>query len=320
LPEHTIDMAKTTGQVEPLRGGPGGHRRLDLMPYGLLLPSMIVLAVLLLYPIARAFLTSLGRHVLFRPQATRAFIGLENYAYILSDPRTWHSLYLAALYSVVVVGGSMLIGLATALAVRRPFRGRALYRMAIIIPWVVPPVATSLVWSWMLDYQFGVVNHLLRAAHLISAPIGWLTTTQWAMPSMFLVGIWKMYPIASVMLLAGLQSIPDELYEAAKIDGANRFDGFRHVTLPGLKPVYGILALLLTLWSFKAFTYIYIMTGGGPSQATETAVVLVYLQAFKFFDFGVASALGIVMLLILVVFTIVYMKLVYGGMSAESRA
>jgi multiple sugar transport system permease protein len=214
----------------------------------------------------------------------------------------------------------MLVGLATALAVRRPFRGRALYRMAIIIPWVVPPVATSLVWSWMLDYQFGVVNHLLRAAHLISAPIGWLTTPQWAMPSMFLVGIWKMYPIASVMLLAGLQCIPDELYEAAKIDGASRFEGFRYVTLPGLKPVCGILALLLTLWSFKSFTYIYIMAGGGPSQATETAVVLVYTQAFKFFDFGVASALGVVMLLILVLFTVVYMKLVYGGMGSESRA
>ncbi len=304
-------------------GVPAARRergRFDFLPYGLLLPSMAVLTVLLLYPIGKAFLTSLGRHVLFRPQATRAFIGLDNYLYILSDPRVWHSLYLAGLYSVIVVGGSMLVGLATALAVRRPFRGRALYRMAIIIPWVVPPVATALVWSWMLDYQFGVVNHLLRAAHLISAPIGWLTTPQWAMPSMFLVGIWKMYPIASVMLLAGLQCSPDELYEAARIDGASRFQGFRYVTLPGLKPVCGILALLLTLWSFKSFTYIYIMTGGGPSQATETAVVLVYTQAFKFFDFGVASALGVVMLLILVLFTVVYMKLVYGGMASESRA
>ena len=304
-------------------GVPAARRergRFDFLPYGLLLPSMVVLTVLLLYPIGKAFLTSLGRHVLFRPQATRTFIGLDNYLYILSDPRVWHSLYLAGLYSVIVVGGSMLVGLVTALAVRRPFRGRALYRMAIIIPWVVPPVATSLVWSWMLDYQFGVVNHLLRAAHFIGAPIGWLTTPQWAMPSMFLVGIWKMYPIASVMLLAGLQCIPDELYEAAKIDGASRFEGFRYVTLPGLKPVCGILALLLTLWSFKSFTYIYIMTGGGPSQATETAVVLVYTQAFKFFDFGVASALGVVMLLILVLFTVVYMKLVYGGIGSESRA
>jgi multiple sugar transport system permease protein len=306
--------------VEPRRDGSASRLRLDLFPYGLLLPSMVVLTVLLLYPIARAFLTSLGRHVLFRPQATRAFIGLDNYGYILSDPRIWHSLYLAALYSVVVVTGSMLVGLGTALAVRRPFGGRALYRMAIIIPWVIPPVATSLVWSWMLDYQFGVVNHLLRLLRIVEAPIGWLTTATWAMPSMFLVGIWKMYPIASVMLLAGLQVIPDELYEAARIDGASRFEGFRYVTLPGLKPVYGILALLLTLWSFKSFTYIYIMTGGGPSQATETAVVLVYLQAFKFYDFGVASALGVLMLLILVVFTVVYLKLVYGGMASESRA
>jgi multiple sugar transport system permease protein len=312
-------MGMEPRQVEPRTVG-YLERRLDLFPYGLLLPSMAVLAVLLLYPIGRAALTSLGRTVLFRPQANRAFIGLGNYAYLLTDPRTWHSLYLAALYSAVVVMGSMLVGLGTALAVRRPFRGRALYRMALIIPWVIPPVATSLVWSWMLDYQFGVVNHLLRLAGIIGAPIGWLTTTAWAMPSMFLVGIWKMYPIASVMLLAGLQVIPDELYEAAKIDGASRLEGFQHVTLPGLKPVYGVLALLLILWSFRSFTYIYIMTGGGPSQATETAVVLVYLQAFKFYDFGVASALGVLMLLILVVFTVVYLKLVYGGMGSESRA
>ena len=311
-------MAITAGQRESLGIDERTRPKLDLFPYWLLLPSMLALAVLLLYPIARAFVTSLGRHVHFRPQAARTFIGLNNYAYILSDPRTWHALYLAAVYSLVVVGGSMVVGLGTALAVRRPFRGRAIYRVAIILPWVVPPVATSLVWSWMLDYQFGVINHLLKAAHLVSSPIGWLTTPQWALPSMFLVGIWKMYPIASVMLLAGLQSIPDELYEAAKIDGANRFAGFRYVTLPGLKPVYGVLALLLILWSFRAFTYIYIMTGGGPSQATETAVVLVYLQAFKFFDFGVSSALGIVMLLILVVFTLVYMRLVYGRMGGES--
>ena len=295
-------------------------QRIQWLPYGLLLPSMAVLAVLLLYPILKTVFTSFGRHVLFRPQASQSFIGFANYIYLLGEPRVWHSLGLAGAYSAVVVGGSMLIGLLTALAVRRPFAGRGIYRMAIILPWVIPPVATSLVWSWMLDYQFGVVNHVLRVLGILAAPVGWLTTTTWALPSMFLVGIWKMYPIASVMLLAGLQVIPDELYEAATIDGATRFAAFRYVTLPGLKPVYGVLALLLTLWSFRSFTYIYLMTGGGPSQSTETTVVLVYLQAFKFYDFGVASALGVLMMLILVVFTLVYMRAVYGGVAAESRA
>jgi len=274
---------------------------------------MIALGLLLLYPIGRGIWTSFTYNVIIYPQYGNPFVGLSNYAYVLSQSRTWHALWLAGLYTLVVVTGSMLVGLLTALAVRGEFPGRAVYRVGIILPWVVPPVAAALVWSWMLDYQFGVVNFLLRSARLIKEPIGWLTTKDWALTSMFLVGIWKDYPIASIMLLAGLQSIPGELYEAANIDGANAWQSLLHITLPGLKPVSGVLALLLALWSFKSFTYIYIMTGGGPSQATETAVVLVYLQAFRFFDFGVASALGVIMLLILIIFTILYMRRVYGG-------
>jgi len=291
--------------------------RIDALPYWLILPSMVALSLLLLYPVGRGIWTSLTYNVIIYPHYGTPFVGLRNYAYVLSQSRTWHALWLAALYTFVVVTGSMVVGLITALAVRGEFPGWAIYRVGIIIPWVVPPVATALVWSWMLDYQFGIINFLLRAAQLIKEPIGWLITKDWALTSMFFVGIWKNYPIASIMLLAGLQSIPNELYEAATIDGANAWQSFLHITLPGLKPISGVLALLLSLWSFKSFTYIYIMTGGRPSQATETAVVLVYLQAFRFFDFGVASALGVIMLLILVVFTILYMYRIYGGFALK---
>jgi len=182
----------------------------------------------------------------------------------------------------------------------------------------MPEVVTAFVWTWMFDYQFGILNHALQAIGIIREPIGWLTTTTWAMPSMCLVGTWKQFPIAFIMLLAGLQSIPKELYEAATMDGANALQSFRHVTLPGLRSVLGVLALLLTLWSFRSFTHFYLMTGGGPSRSTETAVVLVYLQAFKYYDFGVASALGIIVLLILCLFSIVYMKTVYGTQNRSS--
>lgn len=293
------------------------RRRIDPLPYWLILPSMVALTLLLLYPIGRGIWTSFTYNVITYPHYGTPFVGLKNYVYILSESRTWHALWLAALYAFIVVTGSMVIGLLTALAVRGEFPGRAIYRVGIIVPWVVPPVATALVWSWMLDYQFGVVNFILRAVKLITEPIGWLVTKDWALTSMFFVGTWKLYPIASIMLLAGLQSVPRELYEAAKIDGASSWQSFTNVTLPGLKPVTGILALLLTLWSFKSFTYIYVMTGGGPSQATETAVVLVYTQAFRFFDFGVASALGVIMLLILSVFSVVYMHRVYGGFALK---
>jgi len=287
------------------------RRRIDFFPYLLLLPSVVALGVLLLYPLGKALVTSFTRNILTRPELGRPFIGLKNYSYILGQPRTWHALMLAAWYSLAVVPSAMLVGLVTALALREDFKGRSLYRVGVIIPWVVPPVVTALVWSWMFDYQFGIVNYILRTLGLIRQPIGWLITKRWAMPSMFVVGTWKMYPIASIMLLAGLQSIPGQFYEAAKIDGANAWQRLRYITLPGLKPVSGLLSLLLVLWSFKSFTYFYLMTGGGPSEATETAVVLVYLQAFKFFDFGVASALGIIILMILVVFTVFYMRAIY---------
>lgn len=287
------------------------RRRIDLFPYLLLSPSMLALGLLVLYPLAKALLTSFRLVILSRPDLGTPFVGLSNYSYILSDSRTWHSLLLSGLYTAIVVPLSLTVGLVSALILKEPFKARSLYRVVLIIPWVVPPVVTALVWIWMLDYQFGVVNHLLRSAGIIQDSIGWLIDKAWAMPSMCLVGTWKTYPVAFIMLLAGLQNIPNELYEAAKIDGASRWQRFRYVTLPGLKPVSGLLALLLTLWSFKSFTYFYLMTGGGPSRTTETAVVLVYLQAFKFFDFGVASALGIIILLILCLFTLLYMTLVY---------
>ena len=282
-------------------------RRIDPLPYLLLLPAMVAFAVLLLYPIGQAIALSFRYYVLTRPERGTPFVGLDNYADALARPEVWESFWRAAVYTGGTVGLSILIGLLTALALHQRFWGRAFFRAAIIIPWIVPQVVTALIWVWMLDRQFGVVNYLLSSTGVIREPIGWLTDNAWAMPSMVAVGGWKEYPIATLMLLAGLQGIPSEYYEAAAIDGANAWRRFRDVTLPGLAPVAGILVLLQIIWSFKSFAYIYLMTQGGPARATETVVVHVYLQAFKNFNFGLATAIGVIMILILSAFSVLYL-------------
>jgi multiple sugar transport system permease protein len=284
-------------------------------PYLLMLPSMIALAIFILYPIAKVIVTSLQYNVLNRPERGTPFIGLANYADAITRPQFLHSLGLAVIYTVITAGGSMLIGLLTSLALRERLRGRSFYRAAMILPWVVPPVVASLIWVWMLDRQFGVVNYLLQAVLGLKA-IGWLVDTDWAMPSILLVGTWKEYPVATLMLLAGLQNIPPEYYEAASIDGASAWQRFWHITVPGLAPVSGILGLLLIIWSFRSFTYIFVMTGGGPAEATETIIINVYRQAFQYYNFGVASALGVIVLVILLVFSLVYLRLTHAGEGA----
>lgn len=297
-------MSQSTAAGHPASAHQG---RVDVLPYLLLLPAFIAFVLLLLYPIAQAISLSFHYNVLTRPERGTPFIGLVNYRDALGRPEVLESFGRAAGYSAGTVGISVLVGLVTALALHQPFWGRALYRVAIVIPWVVPQVVTALIWVWLLDRQFGVINYLLSWSGIAVEPIGWLTEKRWAMPAVIVVGGWKEYPMATLMLLAGLQGIPAELYEAAKIDGANAWRRFRDITVPGLAPVAGILILLQLIWSFKSFTYIYLMTQGGPSRATETAVVHVYLQAFKNFNFGLASAIGVLIILVLSAFSGVYL-------------
>lgn len=296
-------VAQATQRLNP----PAARQRVDPLPYLLLLPSLVAFAVLLLYPIAQAVALSFRYYVLTRPERGTPFVGLANYADALGRPEVWQSLGRAAVYTAGTVGSSVLIGLVTALALHQRFWGRAFFRAALIVPWVVPQVVTALIWVWMLDRQFGIINYLLLGFGPAREPIGWLTDTAWAMPSVIAVGSWKEYPVATLMLLAGLQNIPSEYYEAAAIDGANAWRRFRDITLPGLAPVAGILVLLQVIWSFKSFAYVYLMTQGGPARTTETVVVHVYLQAFRNFNFGLASAIGVLMIVILSVFSVLYM-------------
>jgi multiple sugar transport system permease protein len=291
-----------------------GRRRIDPLPYAFLAPSLIALGVVILYPIVRSILLSFqNANLLLGGGLDQPFIGFRNYTRVLSSLEFFSSLRVTLVYTVLGVAGSYVLGLCFALLVAPAFRGRALMRALLIAPWAMPPVVTSIVWLWMYDPQFGVVNFILQQLHLIGGNVAWLANPFWALPSVIAVTIWKNTPLAMVVLLAGLQSIPSDLYEAARIDGAGRFSEFRYVTLPGLRPVSAVLVLMLTLWVFKEFTYVYVLTGGGPGQATETLVFQVYEQAFKRLDFGIAAATGVMVMLMCLVFALIYIPAVQRG-------
>ena len=272
-------------------------------PYLLIAPSVICLCGILLFPIIKGILLSFYA-VKFAESAP--FVGLANYTRMLHDAAFWRMLRLTLIYTVFSVVGTFGLALAVALLVNKQFRGRTTVRAILTLPWAIPEVAAVLVWTWMFDYQYGVVNYLLQKLHVVQQSPQWLMNPQLALASVLIVTIWKVFPLSALVLLAGLQSISPELYEAARIDGAKRFQQFWYVTRPGLRAIASILLLLITIWSFRRFTIIWVMTQGGPMDATQTLVIGVYRFAFNYFDMGYAAALGVVGFLLSVVATLVY--------------
>lgn len=293
--------------MSPLPQAAGPHMR--WFPYLTILPVLLVLALVFLYPLAQVIVMSFRAVDLARPVPGEPFVGLANYAEMVHRSQFWQSLWVTVVYTLSVVALTAAGGLVIAQILNAQFRGRALARTLLILPWALPPVVTGLVWAWMFDFQFGVINYALRLLRLTEANLNWMLNPDLALPAVIVATAWKHLPLATIILLAGLQSISADLYEAAHIDGANVVQRYRHITLPGLRPVLGILLLLETLWNFKSFAYIYMMTGGGPARSTESLVVSVYYEAFQFYKFGYASALGVIVLLICVAITLVYLRL-----------
>ncbi|MCC6147900.1 MAG: sugar ABC transporter permease [Anaerolineaceae bacterium] len=281
------------------------------LPYIMMAPAMAAMALFILYPIGYSVWLSLHRVDFLRPQAGRPFIGLQNYLKLFSDAAFWNAAQITLVYTTVAVVVSFIIGLATALLLNEQFRGRILARSIVIIPWAVPYVAAILIWKWMLNTDFGIVNYILLKFGLITEGINWLVSPVWAMVAVLIVTVWTQYPFVTMMHLAALQGIAADLQEAATIDGAGVLDRFRYVTWPGLSQVNTAAILLLVIWNFRRFTIIYTMTGGGPIRSTETLVIQTYRQAFSFYNMGYASAIGTVILGVLLAFSLIYIIIQY---------
>ena len=249
-------------------------------------PAAALLALVTLYPLAHVLWLSLERRSLLDP-VPPAFTGLDNYLRLAADERFWNALGNTLYFAVVSVSLELVLGLAFALAVQRPFRGRALLYGVILLPWAVPTAVSARMWEWMYNTEIGVLNHIL------GAEVNWLGAPAWALNAAVAMDVWKSTPFVALLLVAGLQGIPRELYHAAALDGASRWTVLRRITLPLLAPVILVALIFRTIDAFRVFDSIYVLTGGGPANSTETLSIYAYKTLFQSLEFGYGSALAV---------------------------
>ncbi|MFE7588443.1 carbohydrate ABC transporter permease [Kitasatospora sp. NPDC057512] len=236
------------------------------------------------------------------------FTGLRNYAAVLSSPTFPRTLLTTAVFTAGSVLGQFALGLAFALFFRRRFPLGGVLRSLLLLPWLLPLVASGTIWKWMLDPDTGVVNAVLRGLHLTSTGVPWLTGTSQALLSVVLVNVWVGVPFNTAILYGGLQDIPPHLYEAARLDGAGPLASFRHITWPLLRPVVRVVLVLGVVYTVKVLDVILVVTGGGPAGATETIATQAYELSFRQFDFGRGAAMGNLLIVLSLVFAVLHLR------------
>ena len=257
----------------------------------LVLPVLVVLAIIAIYPIFHSFYTSLFDIVLTRPRR-QPFVGADNYVAMLQDARFWVAVQRTTIYTIVSVVGTAVLGLLFALLLNETFRGRRLLAIIILIPWATPSIVNGLMWKWIYDHSFGSLNGLLLQLGLIDSYKLWLGDPDKSLYLVAQAAIWKQTPLAAILLLVTLKSIPDDLYRAAKVDGASLMQRFIHVTLPGLKPGLMLVFVYETMIAIRHFDLFAILTQGGPGDATYTLSWMIYTETFSSLRFGTGSALA----------------------------
>lgn len=281
-------------------------RRLE--PYGYLGPVIALMAVLMILPIAVVIRYSLLDNVIMTP--TSVVVGLRNYVTVLSDPVFHTASRNTAVFTGVSVIAHLVIGLAFAMLLNTNLLGRwtkTIFRTIFVMPWLLTVAIIAILWRLLLDPN-GVVNYGLQQGGIIDAPIAWLSDLNLALPAVTFINIWAGYPFFMVSLLAGLQGISPDLYEAAAVDGASWFRRFFHVTLPSLRPIIVSMALLDVIWTSQQFPLIWMTTGGGPLDKTEMLSTYTYKLAFSEYQFALASASAVVMLLVAMVLALFYVR------------
>ena len=280
------------------------RQRIDMLPFLLLLPSVVLIVLIQLYPFVTGLLYSFQNGSLLAPGT---FVGLQNYLATFTDPEFQYSIFFSAIFAIFSVVGSYLLGLGLALLLVKSFPLRGLFRVLLIIPWILSSIVTIVSWRWMIQDQHGTINVLLSWFHL--GPIFFLSSTKWAVVSVIVIKIWRSFPFMMISLIAALQTIDTSLYEAARIDGAGRWASFRSVTFPGIQNISIILWILMTIWSVNDFETPFLLTQGGPSNATESLMILAYKDTFARNTVGAGSAVAVISLIILMILAIGMMRL-----------
>jgi multiple sugar transport system permease protein len=259
-------------------------------------PALIFLAVLIGYPLVTV-LTDAFEHAHLVNPGVGGFAGLENFEKVVSDPHFFPAVGNTFVWTIGSVVGEFLVGLGAAILLNRKMRGQGLFRVATFIPWLVPIVVAGMTWEWMLNPDFGIINSVLTSSGLLESPINFLGDKDWAMGTVIFVNVWRSFPYYTISFLAAMQAIPDELYEAAALDGANAWRRFWSVTVPQLRSVALIIVFIHLIWTAVNFDFIWVLTQGGPNYATMTLPILIYRYSLQQFDVGAASALSTLMFL-----------------------
>ena len=270
-------------------------------------PALILILGLTLYPVAYSIWLSLLEKHSFFPQ--ERFVGIENYLYLWKDEEFWTSLWLGVVYSIWTIVFQVVLGVAAALILNETFVGRGLVRAIVLFPYMVPTIVAVILWKWLLNDMYGVVNYWMVTLRIVRDPISWLGADH-IMLSTIIMSIWQFFPFVLLSILARLQTIPPELYEAAKVDGASALRRFVHITLPQIRGILFVVILLRSIWMFTKFDTVWLMgEGAGAGRFIRTLPVYAYMRTLTYYQAGLGAALAVIMFAILVVCTIIYFGL-----------
>ncbi len=293
---------RTGPAAPPHRGGRARWGR----NFAFLVPALVVLALVTIYPVLYVLWLSLHRRLLIFDISK--FVSLQNYYFLWADERYWNAFKNTVYFTGVSVTLELLLGLSIAVLLNRAFRGRGLMRSIVLVPWAIPTVVSAKMWEWLYNSDFGLLNYLL------GVKVNWLGSPFWALNAAVFMDVWKTTPFVAILLTAGLQNIPQELYHAARVDGASGWQTFRRVTLPLLKPVILVVLIFRTLDAFRVFDAIYVLTGGGPANSTETLSIYAYKVLFQTLQFGYGSTIALTVFVSVGLITVFYVRLLKRGM------
>jgi multiple sugar transport system permease protein len=282
-------------------------------------PALVVLAAVLGYPIIESMILALHKVRLAGGIADRSWIGLANFQRLFADETFRRAAVNTLYFSVAEVVLVVLISLGVAVLLNHP-RGRSgLFRVLLVVPWAIAPVANAVLWKWILNANYGVLNGVLKSLGIIGAYQVWLGSPVSALNFLLLVDVWKSVPFVALLLLAGLQRVPTALYRAAYMDGASRWQSFLHITLPSIRSAIAIAIVLQTIWSLRVFDIVFVLTRGGPSDGTVLMNFLAYRVTFNFLDIGYGAAIANLIFVLTVILAILYIRLLQPGKAAPAR-
>lgn len=296
-------FSREDGQIGPIEAWINRH-----FMFVVLTPSLLILGILVVLPLGYLVQTSF----IERTFTETTFVGLQHYQAVLDDPKFFRDFRTTIVYTLGATSLSFVIGFVVALALNqindRRFRTPLL--TAVLLAWAVPQIVNALIWTFMLNSQYGIINALLVQAGIIGEPIGWISHNFWSMVVVIFADAWSRSPFATLIILAGLQTIPNTLYEAATVDGASNFAKFKDITIPSIKSSASIAILIMGMFAFRTFSIVFGLTGGGPAGRTEVLAVLVYEAGVRELRLGYAAAISVIMIVITLIFVGLYVKLV----------